>query len=61
MSESNEINISADDDLMTRAENIVRLFGYRGAVGNFVLDLYRLLQAYEKLDAAANQDKETGR
>lgn len=44
------------DDLMTRAEKIVYAVGYRGAVGNYVIAVYRVLQAYEKVDSqvAAN-------
>lgn len=40
----------AGDDLMTRAEKIVWLLGFRGATGGHALDVFRLLQAYEKLD-----------
>jgi hypothetical protein len=42
--------ISACDDLLTRAENIVWIMGYRGAVGNFVLNVHHLLREYERAD-----------
>ena len=57
--EPESIMLYAGDDLMTRAEKIVHLLGYRGAVGGFVLEVYRMLQTYERLDreAAAGKSK----
>lgn len=51
------VTIHASDDLMTRAEKIVHVLGYRGAVGGFVINVYRVLQAYEKADAEASKTK----
>jgi hypothetical protein len=48
--EPDTITLYASDDLMTRAEKIVWMVGYRGAIGGYVLDMYRLLQTYERLD-----------
>lgn len=48
--DGNSVILHASDDLMTRAQNIVHILGYRGAVGNFVVDVYRVLQRYEALD-----------
>ena len=48
--EPETITLYAKDDLITRAENVVYLLGYRGAVGNYVIEIYRLLQKYEELD-----------
>ena len=42
----------ASDDLMTRAEKIVRVTGNVGAVGGMVINVYRLLQAYQEADEA---------
>jgi len=47
------LTLYAADDLLTRAENIVRFMGYSGEIGGIVLDMYRFLQLYEKLDAEA--------
>ena len=44
------VTVSADDDLMTRAEKIVHVCGFRGAAGGFAVDVFRVLQAYEKAD-----------
>ena len=44
------VQINSNDDLMTRAEKIVKIVGYTGAVSGIVIDVYRLLQKYEKLD-----------
>ena len=44
------VTATANDDLMTRAEKIVWLLGFRGAIGGHAVDVFRLLQAYEKLD-----------
>lgn len=51
-----ELRISADDDLLTRAENIVWFLGYRGATGDFVLQVHRLLREYEKADKLARKN-----
>lgn len=48
--EPDRLELFASDDLLKRAENIVYFVGYRGAVGGFVLEVYRLLKAYEALD-----------
>ena len=49
--------LRTSDDLMTRAEKIVHVLGYRGAVGGFVINVYRVLQKYEELDRTkAQQD-----
>lgn len=50
MEDDGSITVSADDDLMTRAEKIVHVMGMRGAVGGFVINVYRVLQAYERED-----------
>ena len=47
----NTVTVYASDDLMTRAEKIVHIMGYRGATAGFAINIYRLLQAYEKADA----------
>ena len=44
------VTATAADDLMTRAEKVVWLLGFRGATGGHAVDVFRLLQAYEKLD-----------
>ena len=38
------------DDLLTRAKNIVWAMGLRGAVGEWVLSVHEILEAYDKLD-----------
>jgi hypothetical protein len=48
--EPETIMLNSGDDLMSRAEKIVRVMGFRGAVGGYTLDIYRMLQKYEKLD-----------
>lgn len=53
------VNVYADDDLMTRAQKIVHLLGFRGATGGHAVDVFRLLQAYEKADRDAAQQQET--
>lgn len=41
----------AADDLMTRAEKLVWMMGWRGSgIGGRIIDVYRFLQVYEKLD-----------
>ena len=50
MDEDGSVMVRAEDDLMTRAEKIVHVLGYRGAIGGFVINVYRVLQAYEKAD-----------
>ena len=52
MSDKLQITVNAKDDLLTRAEKIVRMMGFEGAVGGYVINIYRLLQAYEQADAA---------
>ncbi len=51
--EEDRVFVYADDDLMTRAEKIVHLMGVRGAVGGYAVNVFRLLQAYEKADQEA--------
>ena len=55
--EPDPVMLSAADDLVTRAEKVVAILGYRGAVGGFVLDVYRVLKGYEELDAQAAQQR----
>ena len=38
------------DDLVTRAEKIVDMWGLKGAVGGYVINVYRILQKYTELD-----------
>lgn len=45
----------AGDDLMTRAQKIVHILGFRGDVGGFILETYRMLQKYEQLDKQAKE------
>jgi hypothetical protein len=47
------IMLYAEDDLVTRAEKIVWILGHRGAVGNFVLEVHRMLKKYEELGQKA--------
>jgi len=49
----NEVMLYANDDLVQRAEKIVYLLGYRGAVGNYVFDVYKTLKLYKELDEEA--------
>lgn len=42
--------IHHSDDVIVRAEKIIRFLGYTGAVGNMVLDVYKILKAYDNLD-----------
>lgn len=48
-----ETLLFADDDLMTRAEKIVWLLGYRGITEHMSVPIFRVLQDYERLDAEA--------
>jgi len=57
MTEDNTVAIYVEDDLMTRAENIVWLLGFRGETGGVAVNVFRLLQEYKKLDML---DKGTG-
>ena len=45
------VAVYASDDLMTRAEKIVHVLGSRGAVGGFAIDVFRVLQEYERADS----------
>ena len=58
MKDDGTVLVRTGDDLMTRAEKIVHVMGYRGAVGDFVLTVYRVLHAYEKADREAAQKQE---
>lgn len=49
-SDKKNIILYASDDLVQRAENIVYLLGYRGAIGGYVLDVHNLLRTYAELD-----------
>ena len=51
------IDIYTTDDLLKRAENIVYFLGYRGAVGDQVLNIYKLLKEYERLDNEGGRDE----
>lgn len=42
--------LSPDDDLMTRAENMVWALGFKGNVAKFEKKAYEVLKAYKKLD-----------
>ena len=53
--DDNGVVAFASDDLMTRAEKIVHLMGYRGAVAGFAVNVFRLLQEYERLDTERQQ------
>ena len=53
INDDGSLQVYAEDDLMTRAENIVYMMGQRGAVAEYVISMYRLLQTYEKLDVEA--------
>jgi hypothetical protein len=48
--EDGSVWVTADDDLMTRAEKIVWSLGYRGATGGFAINVYRVLELYAKYD-----------
>jgi hypothetical protein len=54
------VNVYAEDDLMTRAQKIVHLLGFRGATGGFAVDVFRLLQAYEKADREKSAARKEG-
>lgn len=49
------IKVYADDDLVTRAEKIVWSMNIRGSAGDYIIAVYRILQAYDILD------RETGK
>lgn len=42
--------ISADDDLMTRAENIIWSLGFKGNVAGYEKTVYDALKKYKELD-----------
>lgn len=42
--------IRSEDDLMTRAENIVWTIGFKGDVARYEKKVYEVLKAYKKLD-----------
>jgi hypothetical protein len=46
------IRIFQADDLLTRAKKMVKALGFTGAAGNYVLTAHKVLQEYERLDAA---------
>lgn len=50
------IMLYSNDDLVTRAEKICQALGYRGAIGNQVLGVYRLLKKYDELDQGRGGD-----
>lgn len=43
-------SLSSNDNLMTRAENIVWALGFKGDVAIYENKVYKVLKAYEKLD-----------
>ena len=55
--EREPVELFASDDLITRAEKITKIF-VRGAIGSYIIDVYRILQCYEKLDREAMQEKD---
>lgn len=50
MAEEEQRNIRLSDDAMTRAENIVWALGFRGAVAEPCMRVFKVLAAYEKLE-----------
>jgi hypothetical protein len=42
--------ISSEDDLMTRAENIVWAMGFKGDIAGLEKSVYNTLKQYKKLD-----------
>jgi hypothetical protein len=52
----NSVTLYADDDLLTRAEKLVFLMGFTGAVGDHVLTMYKALKMYQELDLKNDQE-----
>ncbi len=48
--EDNLIHLYSNDKLIDRAEKIVKALGYGGAIGEFTMTVYRVLEIYERLD-----------
>lgn len=47
------IQLSSGDDLVTRAEKIVHVLGFRGSVGDQILLVYNVLKSYKQMDEDA--------